>query len=118
MRSRNNYRALVGIVECLVLIFFGTQLCYATMDPLKLREELTKQRNINKMRKKYAAQGVQFISAYEALAKFNAGKLFLLDVNSKGFYKCEHILGAVNCENVYKARIKLPKHLEIGVYCR
>ena len=115
--SKNNYGIFVGLVECLLLIFLGTRLSFAASDPLKLQEELTLQMKINEMRKTFAAQGVQFISAYEALNKFNAGKLLLLDVNGKGFYECEHILNAVNCEDVSKAR-NLPKQIEIGIYCR
>ena len=61
---------------------------------------------------------LKYVSAHKALALYKAGKMLLVDVNSKGYYEGQHILGAINIPHISKVNLKINKDTIIGIYCR
>jgi hypothetical protein len=113
-KSRMNFKFVVG---CCIFILLNVMSSSFAADPLQLKEDFDRKKQEYQIRKEHP-EGINYISAHEALTMFNEGKLHLLDVNSKGFYEGEHIFGAVNCEDVTKVKLNFPKKMLIGIYCR
>ena len=113
------------IVTCVMIVGLQSRCCFGE-DSSKLMkrylEAKERQKAINQTRKlnrrKYPK--LRYISAASALAAVKKGKMILIDVNSKGYYRNErHIVGAINIPGhlIPKVNLKLRKDALIGVYC-
>ena len=89
-------------------------------DRKALSKKLKHQKEIFRMRaeraKKYPY--LKNLSPKIALLMFQQGKLLLIDVDDKGTFEYNHILGAINITHVSKVRLKFKKTTPIGVYCK
>lgn len=116
-----NLQAIIVIVAILMTLLVPINQPHAAgFDRKTYVKKLKQQKEVARIRaaRKKKHPHLKYLTPKTASSMFQQGKLLLMDVNDKGTFKYNHILGAINVPNIYKIRLKLKKSARIGIYCK